>query len=90
MGVDIKGFVEARNKAMTAFVLNDDWEPIKEYCNTYGIEMPDNPDVMAAGIYKAVQEIPTMPNEVKDTAMIKCLHLGFTPFIRPYEPKEDT
>lgn len=88
MGIDMKQFVKDRNAAFTAFVLHDDWEPVKEYCKTYGIEMPDDPDVMAAGIYKAVQEIPTMPNVVKDTAMIKCLHLGFTPFIKPYEPKE--
>ena len=89
MGVDMKEFVKDRDAAFTAFVLNDDWEPVKEYCSTYGVPMPDNPDVMAAGIYKAVQCITNMPDEVKVKAAMKCVKLGFTPFIKPIEPKED-
>ena len=51
--------------------------------------MPENPNVMAAGIYKAVQEVTTIPDEVKDIAAMKCLKLGFSPIMNFYEPKED-
>lgn len=81
-------FVKDRNAAFATFVLNDDWGPVKEYCTNYGITMPDNPDVMAAGIYKAVQEVKDIPDEVKVKAAIKCMKLGFTSFMRPFEMKE--
>ena len=88
MGVDMKQFVKDRDNAFIAFVMNDDWEPVREYCNTYGVQMPDNPDVMAAGIYKAVQEVRGMPDAVKRMAAMKCMKLGFTPFMMPPEMKE--
>ena len=88
MGVDMKTLVTDRNKAFTAFVLNDDWEPVRQYCKRYGVRMPDNPDVMAAGIYKAVQYTTNMPDEVKVKAAMKCLKLGFTPFIRPVDNEQ--
>lgn len=50
----------------------------------------ENPDVMAAGIYKAVQEVKDIPNEVKVKAAIKCVRLGLSPFMCSYEPKEGT
>lgn len=55
----------------------------------YGVPMPDDPRVMAAGIYKAVQEATNMPDEVKAKAAMKCVKLGFSPFMKPIEPKED-
>jgi len=76
-------FVKDRNTAFTAFVLNDDWEQVKEYCTNYGITMPDNPDVMAAGIYKAVQECTDIPDSVRVKAAVKCMKLGFSPFMGP-------
>ena len=88
MGIDVKQVVKDRDEAFIAFVLNDDWEPVKQYCATYGISMPENPDVMAAGIYKAVQEVTTMPDDIKVKAAMKCMQLGFSPFIRPFELKE--
>lgn len=30
MGVDMKEFVKDRDAAFTAFVMNDDWEPVRE------------------------------------------------------------
>ena len=89
MGFDMKQFVKDRDNAFTDFVLNDNWGPVLEYCRNYGVKMPDNPDVMAAGVYKAVQEIKNMPDEVKRTAAMKCLKIGFSPFMQ-IEPKEDT
>lgn len=50
--------------------------------------MPENPDVMAAGIYKAVQEVTTMPEDIKVKAAIKCVQLGFEPLMRPIFRKE--
>lgn len=88
MGFDMKQLVKDRDAAFTAFVLNDDWEPVRKYCFSYGVQMPDNPDVMAAGIYKAVQYVLNVPDEVKAKAAMKCLKLGFSPFIEP--PKEGT
>ncbi len=88
MGIDVKQFVKDRDEAFIAFVLNDDWEPVKQYCATYGISMPENSNVMAAGIYKAVQEVTTMPNDIKVKAAIKCMRLGFSPFMLPVETKE--
>lgn len=88
MGFDLKEYKANRDKAFIAFVMQDDWNAIKEYCTNYCVAMPDNPDVLAAGVYKAVQEVPTLPDEVKVKAAIKCMNLGFTPFMCPYEPKE--
>ena len=88
MGFDIKHFREDRDKAFIAFVMDDDWNAVKEYCTSYGVRMPEDPNVMAAGIYKAVQEAKDIPDEVKVKAAIKCMKLGFSPFIRPFEPKE--
>ena len=89
MGIDMKQFVKDRDAAFRAFVLRDDWEPVNEYCSTYGVPMPDDHRVMAAGIYKAVQYITTMPDDIKAKAAMKALKLGFSPFIEPIEIKED-
>lgn len=89
MGVDMKQFVKDRNNAFAAFVLNDDWAPVIEYCHTYGVLMPDNPDVMAAGIYKAVQYVTDIPDDVKAKAAMKCVKLGFSPFMNTMDSKED-
>lgn len=88
MGFDFKRFREDRDNAFIAFVMNDDWNAVKEYCTNYGVKMPDDPDVMAAGIYKAVQEVTTMPDDIKVKAAMKCMRLGFSPFMRPFEMKE--
>lgn len=89
MGVDMTTFVADRNKAMIAFVENDDWEAVRDYCITYGVDMPSDPNVMAAGIYKAAQEVPSIPDSIKVKAAMKCIKLGFAPYMRPYEPKEE-
>ncbi len=85
----MKEFIADRDNAMAAFVMSDDWEPVLAYCDKYEISLPEDSKVMAAGIYKAVQEITTMPEDVKKTAAIKCMKLGFTPFMTPPEIKEE-
>lgn len=83
MGFNFRRFREDRDKAFTAFVMSDDWDAINEYCAKYGVKMSNDPVVVAAGVYKAVQEVKDIPDEVKVKAMIKCMKLGFTPFIEP-------
>lgn len=82
MGFDVKQFVKDRDHAFTEFVLHDDWRAIRNYCTTYCVAMPEDPNVMAAGIYKAVQEVTTIPDEVKRVAAVKCAILGFKPYMR--------
>lgn len=88
MGLDVKQFVKDRDAAFKAFVLQDDVEAVRQYCMEYGIVMPVDPKVMAAGVYKAVQYITTMPEDIKVKAAMKALELGFSPFFAPQ--KEDT
>ena len=76
---DMEQFRIERDDAFTAAVMNDDWDAVRRYCKKYKVPLPSNERVMKAGIYKAVQEILSMPQEVKDTARRKCIALGFKP-----------
>ena len=76
---DMKQFRYDRDDAMTTAVMDDDWDAVRRYCRKYKVPLPKDERVMKAGIYKAVQEIITMPQEVKDTARQKCIALGFKP-----------
>lgn len=77
-----KEFVEDRNRATTAAVMDDDWNAIREYCKKYGTEVPKDETILKAGVYKACQEMTDMPYEVKKVAAQKCIKLGFSPFMR--------
>ena len=79
---DMKQFRIDRDSAMTTAVMHDDWEAVRRYCKKYKVPLPSNENVMKAGIYKAVQDILDMPQEVKDAARRKCIALGFKPTIR--------
>lgn len=85
MGVDMKNFVRDRDAAFTAFVMDDDWGAVRDYCVSYGVRMPEDPNVMAAGVYKAVQECTGIPDDVKVRAAMKCMGIGFNPFMRMAE-----
>lgn len=76
---DMKQFRIDRDDAFTAAVMQDDWEAVRRYCKKYKVPLPINEKVMKAGIYKAVQEIIGLPQEVKDVARKKCIALGFKP-----------
>lgn len=71
-----------RDKAFIAAVLIDDWEPVKRYCKKYGEQLPEDERIMKAGIYKAVQYCTNIPDDIKNEAAVKCVKLGFAPFIR--------
>ena len=70
-----------RDDAMTVAVMDDDWDAVRRYCRKYKVPLPKDESVMKAGIYKAVQEIIDIPEEVKLLAAKKCVALGFKPYM---------
>lgn len=78
-------WVKERDEAFIHFVKTDDLSKVKTYCKRYGVKMPKSWKVMAAGVYKAVQGITSMPEDVKEMAMMKCLQLGFNPLMKPHD-----
>lgn len=74
-----------RDKAMIKAVMEDDWSGIIRECEEHGVPIPADSRVIKAGIYKAVQYCTKIPQDVKETAMLKCLALGFNPFIKPID-----
>lgn len=74
-------FLRERRRAFTKAIIEDDWSYVKAYCEKYNVKIPKDERVMKAGIYKAVQECIDISEEVKNTAIEKCLKLGFLPFI---------
>lgn len=58
---DMEQFRIERDDAMTAAVMDDDWDAVRRYCKKYKVPLPSNEKVMKAGIYKAVQEIIGLP-----------------------------
>lgn len=63
--------VDARDKAITAFVMNDDLSAVISYFLNYGISIPDNEDVLKLAVWKSALEVTNLPKEVKDTATKK-------------------
>jgi len=78
-------FRQDRDKAFTAFVLNDDWRAVRWYMRKYGIVEHHSEIVMKAGILKAVQECTSIPEDVKAKAAQKCIEMGFSPFMKREE-----
>ena len=63
--------VDARDKAITAFVMNDDLSAVITYFLNYGISIPDNEDVLKLAVWKSALEVTNLPKEIKDTATKK-------------------
>ena len=80
-------FVKERNDAFVEFVKTGDRKKVLKYCNKYGVAIPKNSKVFAAGIYKAVQQVTDIPAEIKDMAFQKCVELGFSPLMGTYMQK---
>ena len=78
---EIAEFVKSRDEAFVSFVQTDSLAKFFKHCAKYGIELPENSDVMKAGILKAVQECTNIPKHIKMLAAEKCIRLGFKPFI---------
>ena len=81
---DFTQFVKDRNEAFTDFVLTGNTKKVRAYCRKYGVGMPYDRKVFAAGVYKAVQGCTDIPEDIKTMAMTKCLELGFSPLIGMY------
>ena len=78
---DMKRFVRDRDEAFIDFVETGSTVKVRKYCRKYGVDMPKDEKVFAAGIYKAVQQCTNIPQEIKEKAFVKCLELGFSPMI---------
>ena len=78
---NIKEFVKDRDRVLTAAVMNEDWDGVREFALRWNGTVPDDEDEMKAGVYKAVQECNGISQTVKNLARKKCLALGFNPTI---------
>ena len=82
-----KTFAKERDEAFINFIETGSFKKVNQYCKKYNIDTPKNLKIKAAGIYKAVFYCTNIPQDIKDKAFIKCLELGFSPFIEPIEEK---
>ena len=77
---ELKRFVNSRDAAFTAFVMNDDWDAVLKHFKKYGQSVPEGKEIIAkAGVLKAVQECIKIPDNVKAMAAEKCIRMGFRP-----------
>ena len=79
--MNMKRFACERDSAFIDFVETGSTVKVRKYCRKYGVQMPKDEKVFAAGIYKAVQQCTNIPQEIKEKAFVKCLELGFSPMI---------
>ena len=79
--MNMKRFAYERDSAFIDFVETGSTKKVRAYCRKYGVQMPKDKKVFAAGIYKAVCATTSIPQEIKDKAFTKCLELGFSPMI---------
>lgn len=63
--------VADRDKAIKEFVMNDDLSAVITYFLNYGIQIPDNEDVLKLAVWKSELEVTNLPKEIKDTATKK-------------------
>lgn len=84
----INRFLIDRNEAFTKAVMEDNWDYVRVYCDRFKIPIPKDEKILKAGIYKAVQHVTDIPKEVKDKAFMKCLELGFSPYMKPLEEED--
>lgn len=82
-------FRKDRNEAFTKAVLHDDWKAVRMYCRKYRIPEAPSQRILMGLIYKAVQYCEGIPESVKTMAAVKCMELGFSPFIKPMEDDDD-
>ena len=63
--------VADRDKAIKEFVMNDDLSAVITYFLNYGIQIPDNEDVLKLAVWKSALEVTNLPKAIKDTATKK-------------------
>lgn len=72
-------YAAERDEALIDFTMNGSTEKLMDFIRRYKLPMPDRKDVLAAGVYKAVQECTMIPEAVKEEARRKCIALGYKP-----------
>lgn len=75
----ISQMVKERDEAFVDFVLTGSWTKVRTYCRKYGVKMPKDDKVFAAGIYKAVRQCTGISKSIKEVAADKCRQIGFDP-----------
>lgn len=75
----LKQWHNERNMALTKAVMHNDWKAVERFCSKWGIPVPENKEIMMAGIYQCAAKAD-LPAKVKDVAIEKCTRLGFDPY----------
>jgi len=86
--MNISDFAKERDDAFTKAVMNDDWKAVRKYCKKWKVPMPEDRKAFKAGVYKAVQLCTNIPEDVKEVAFLKCIKMGFNPYIAPPKKEE--
>ena len=80
---EVREFVERRNKVITAFIMEETPEAVKDMFDfmwqTGEPVALDSFDVLRLGIYWAAQGIIDIPTAVKKKAVEKCIEMGCNP-----------
>lgn len=77
-----KRYAKERDRVFTDAVINNNWEGVKRFNKKWNLPEPRKESALKAGVYKAVRECASIPQEVKDKAFVECLKLGYTPFMK--------
>ena len=63
-------YAKERDNAFIEAVVNDNWNPVKNYAKKYNMQIPKSEKAM-----KAVQYCTGISDEVKEIAMRECIKL---------------
>lgn len=77
----VTSYAKERDAAFIDFVTTGNREKMYKFMQKYGLEKPKDDAVFQASIYKATHYCTNIPDDVKTQAALKCLQLGFSPFI---------
>lgn len=81
MSKAIRDYASERDAAFAAFVDDGNFSHIDSLIDKWGGKRIPHDDVGRAAVYKAVQECVGISEEVKTRAFLKCIDLGFLPWI---------
>ena len=69
-----------RDAAFTEAIINDNWDPCREYCEKHRLTVPEDEKVFKVGTCKAAYNSLTLPIAVKVAAADLAFELGGTPY----------
>lgn len=70
-----------RDAAFIEVVVTGNMTKLKKYAKKYGIAFPKDEKIAKAGVYEAIQHCESVPKEIKYEAYLKCIELGFKPYL---------